>query len=42
MINKTDQMKNILELVRVFNKVDDNTQFSTHGVCVEFVTKLTE
>ena len=42
MIDKIDHMKNLHALVRGLNRVDDNTPFSTHDVCTEFVKKLTD
>ena len=35
-------MKNMHELVRRLNRFDDGNLFSKHGVCTEFVTKLTD
>ena len=37
MIDKIDQMKNLHGLMRTLNRVFDNTQLSTHGVCNEVV-----
>ena len=41
MIDKLDHMKNLDELVRVLNKVDNITLLTTHDVCTEFVKTLT-
>ena len=37
-----DNMKNLHELVRILNIVDDNALVDTDVVCTEFVTKLTD
>ena len=37
-----DHLKTLHELVRKLNKVDDNTQKFTYGVCSIFIRKLTQ
>ena len=40
MAEKAKKLKNLHDLVRNFNKADDNTLDSTYGVCSEFLIKL--
>ena len=42
MIDKLYHMKNLHELVRRLNRVDDKTLLTTHGFCTEVVKRITD
>ena len=42
MAEKFDNLKDLHQLVRKFNKIDDNTGDSTYGICSDFIIKLTD